>query len=306
MATLQARLRACLKSFLNPDSNQELPQNSVPSPSSDEPTSPRLEPEIKVVFDNQLLANKNVLITGAGQNIGKSIALEMAKQGANIYFTDIESDRITALEQELSTYSIQKQGYLSDISKTEDSDALYQDLLEKDISIDILVNNVGIQFETVGIENLKLQEWQETFNTNVFGPLYLTKLITQTMIEKKIQGSVIFITSIHQEEIVRWPSYSASKAALKMTINEIAVDLAPHGIRVNSIAPAWVAVDAQGNTLSHKYHLLSKSSIPPCYIGRAAVYLASEYFSQYTTGTTIKIDSGATLYNYRVAQTLPV
>lgn len=305
MVTLQKRLRACLKSFLNPDSTQESPKNTIPSPPT-EPTLPRLEPEIKVVFDNQLLAGKNVLITGAGQNIGKSIALEMAKQGANIYFTDIESDRITVLEQELSTYSIQKQGYISDISKTEDSDALYRDLLEKNISIDILINNVGIQFETVGMENINLQEWQETFNTNVFGPLYLTKLITQTMIEKKIRGSVIFITSIHQEEIVRWPSYSASKAALGMTIQEIAVDLAPHGIRVNSIAPAWVAVAPQGYTLNHKYHLLSKSSIPPCYIGRAAVYLASEYFSQYTTGTTIKIDAGASLYNYRVAQTLPV
>lgn len=90
-----------------------------------------------------------------------------------------------------------------------------------------------------------------------------------------------------------------------MIIQELAVDLAPYGIRVNGIAPAWVAEDEQGHPFSQEYHLLHHSSINPRYIGRAAVYLASDYFSKFTTGTIIKIDAGASLYNYRVAQNPP-
>jgi NAD(P)-dependent dehydrogenase (short-subunit alcohol dehydrogenase family) len=304
MVAFKKRLKASLKSFLNPDIIRESNQQQTPPPPSPY-IRPIVEREIKFAFDNQLLAEKNVLITGAGQNIGKSIALEMAKQGANIYFTDLVPDLITALEQELSTYPVKYKGNISDISKTEDSEALFQELLAQNITIDVLVNNVGIQFETMGLDNLNIQEWQKTFNTNVFGPLYLTKLIWQKMIEDKIQGSLIFITSMHQQEIVRWPSYSASKAALAMTIREIAVDLAPYGIRVNAIAPAAVKVDEQGNPSYHKHYLLHQSAIPPDYIGRAAVYLASDHFSKYTTGTTLTIDCGASLYNYRVAENPP-
>ncbi len=304
MVAFKKRLEASLKSFLNPDIIHELHQQQIP-PIPSFYVQPIVEREIKFAFDNKLLAQKNVLITGAGQNIGKNIALEMAKQGANIYFTDLIPERITSLEEELSTYAVKYKGYISDVSKMEDNEALCQDLFAQNITIDVLVNNVGINFGTMGIDNLNLQEWQKIFNTNVFGPLYLTKLIWQRMIEEKIQGSLIFITSIHQQEISRWPSYSASKAALGMTIQEIAVDLASHGIRVNAIAPAAVKVDEQGNPFYLKNYLLHNSAIPPHYIGRAAVYLASDYFSKYTTGTTLTIDGGVSLYNSRVAESPP-
>lgn len=304
MVSFATRLKAAIDSFFNPLPRER--SDPIPLPSASYVQAPPIaKTEIKNVFENQLLAGKNVLITGAGQNIGRSIALEMAKQGANIYFTDIVAERVALLEQELSVYSVKSQGYIMDVSKTEDSDKLCRDLLGENIAIDILVNNVGIQFETMGLDSLNIAEWQQTFNTNVFGPLYLTRLIWQRMIEEKIQGSLIFITSIYQQEIVRWPSYSASKAALAMTIREIAVDLTPHGIRVNAIAPAGVKVDEEGNPFFHKYYLLHNSTIPPHYIGRAAVYLASDYFSKYTTGTTLTIDGGSLLYNSRVAENPP-
>jgi NAD(P)-dependent dehydrogenase (short-subunit alcohol dehydrogenase family) len=90
-----------------------------------------------------------------------------------------------------------------------------------------------------------------------------------------------------------------------MIIKELAVDLAPYKIRVNGIAPGWVAEDEQKQPLSIEYSLLHNCSISPCYIGRAAVYLASDYFSKFTTGTVLKIDGGTTLYNHRVAQNPP-
>ena len=120
------------------------------------------------------------------------------------------------------------------------------------------------------------------------------------MIQRETKGSILFITSIHQWAVARWPAYSSSKAALGMAIKELALDLAPHGIRVNGIAPGWVETDEYGELVHDPYTPLYHKTIDPCYIGRGAVFLASEYFSQHTTGSVLKIDGGLSLFNHRV------
>ena len=136
------------------------------------PHSTRLQPrkgeglEGSPLAGQKLLSEKNALITGAGQNIGKSIALEMAKQGANIFFTEINEEKRISLEKELAGYEIQARGFLSDVSKTEDIDLLKDLLVEKKIGIDVLVNNVGITPKTLTIRQLDLPEWHKTFQTS--------------------------------------------------------------------------------------------------------------------------------------------
>jgi NAD(P)-dependent dehydrogenase (short-subunit alcohol dehydrogenase family) len=255
-----------------------------------------------VTFDQQLLRHKNVLITGAGQNIGRSMALEMARQGANIFFTNIDPEQCDQLGQALKAFPVTSQGYVIDMTRPESLDQLCQSFRQAGITIDVLVNNVGVQFEGIGLRQSTLAQWQTTFNTNVIGPVYLSQQIAEAMIEQGVRGSILFITSIHQFTISRWPSYSASKAALGMVIEELAVELAAHGIRVNGIAPGWVAADEQGQPYHHAYTPLDHQSIHPDYIGRAAVYLTADYFSQGTTGTVLTIDGGLSLYNARVAQ----
>lgn len=257
------------------------------------------ETEPNLVLDNQLLAGKNALITGAGRNIGRAITYEMAKQGANIYYLDINSEYCANLAQELAQYPITSQGFCADITNQPEIEALVEELTQKGINIDILVNNVGIQFTThKGLKHLKLEEWRTTFETNVFGPVSLTKLISQKMIDNQLSGNIIFITSVHQEVIFQYPSYSASKAALGMVIKELALELAPHHIRVNGIAPGWVIEDEAGNPLANKRAPLYQTSINSCYIGRTAVYLAADYFSRFTSGTVITIDGGVSSHSY--------
>jgi NAD(P)-dependent dehydrogenase (short-subunit alcohol dehydrogenase family) len=256
------------------------------------------EPEPSVVIDNKLMAGKNVLITGAGKNIGRSIALEMALQGANIYFTDIDKELCQNLENELKQKDTNVRGFHMDCSDTNELDKLVAILKNEKLCIDVLVNNVGIQNEIKPFKNIDLKEWHKIFDTNVFGPGYLTKHIAQTMIENKIFGSIIFITSIHQWTVFGLGSYSASKAALGMLVKELAMEYAQNKIRVNGIAPGWAAEDDSGNPLYLESTPLYKSSINPRYVGRAAVYLASDYFSKCTTGSIIKIDSGLSLHNY--------
>jgi NAD(P)-dependent dehydrogenase (short-subunit alcohol dehydrogenase family) len=258
------------------------------------------ETNTMVVMDNKLLFGKNALITGAGYNIGRGIALEMARQGANIFFTDIDKERCENLERELEDYKVRAHGFQSDISNIGDIDALYNFLVEDKIGIDILVNNVGIQSQQDDIQNLDLADWHKTFNTNVFGPMYLTKHISKMMISNNIQGCILFITSIHQFVPGKVICYSATKGALGMIIKELSLQVASHGIRVNGIAPGSVSEDEQGIPTSCEYAPLHKTSINPCYIGRAAVYLASDYFSKFTTGTVLKIDGGLSLFHYQI------
>jgi NAD(P)-dependent dehydrogenase (short-subunit alcohol dehydrogenase family) len=258
-----------------------------------------------LVMDNKLLFGKNALITGAGRNIGRSIALEMARQGANIFFTDIDQERCTALEHELKKYGIHVTGFVSDISKNEDSDALHNFLEQEKIVIDILVNNVGIQLYPDDISRLDLTQWHKTFNTNVFGPMYLTKHIAGMMTSAGTQGCILFVTSIHQSVPIKSICYSASKAALGMVVKEMSLELASRGIRVNGIAPGWVLENEEGMPFDFEYAPLHKTSINPCYIGRAAVYLASNYFSKFTTGSVITIDAGLSLYHYQMVQDPP-
>jgi NAD(P)-dependent dehydrogenase (short-subunit alcohol dehydrogenase family) len=267
---------------------------------------------------DQLLKGRNVLITGGGRNIGRSVAIEMARVGANVYFTEIDKERCGRLEKELTGYEALSRGVIADITSSSDTDKLCSWLSKERINIDILVNNVGTNYEKMLHERSLVDRmiarvkcgtkggrrqliWREIYETNVFGPVRLTDAISETMVRNGIQGSIIFITSIHQWSVRRDAPYSSSKAALGMLINELAVSLAPHKIRVNGIAPGYVEEDEQGEALGQRHSLLYKSSINPCYIGRAAVYLASEYFSRFTTGTVLKIDAGVSLYNHMVS-----
>lgn len=287
LKNIKTRFKAASRAFLNP----------VPTL---KPTVFVKTVEPSVVLDNQLLAGKNALITGAAKNIGRSIAIEMAKQGANIFCTDINESGCRKLEEELKKYPVKSKCFISNGSKNEEIDTLYESLVGDGVNIDILVNNVGIHPQTTRMKDLDLEDFKNVFNTNIFCPVYLTKQIANRMIENQTRGSIIFITSIHQWTIRHLLSYSSSKAALGMIIKELALDMAPYQIRVNGIAPGWVVLDSQGNPLSNKYTPLYKCSIDPCYIGRAAVYLASDYFSNCTTGTILKVDAGLSLYNHIV------
>lgn len=252
-----------------------------------------------------LLSNKNVLITGGGRNIGRAIALEMAEQGADIYFTDIVEDRLTRVEKEIGGFAVKTKGFLSDVSDHDQCDDLVRRLMECRISIDILVNNVGINCMAERFIGSKMSDWKRTYETNLFGPVYLTNLMSRAMVRDNLTGSIVFITSIHEKTISRWPSYSSSKAALGMVIKELAVELAPYGIRVNGIAPGAIQDESEKQRWPHVYTPLRQEPVNARYIGRAAVYLSSDYFSKQTTGTVITVDSGLSLYSYRVAQVPP-
>ncbi|MEE9190600.1 MAG: SDR family oxidoreductase [Candidatus Neomarinimicrobiota bacterium] len=244
----------------------------------------------------QLLTGKNVLITGACSNIGWCIAQETARHGANVYFTDINETKINDLERQLGDdFQVKSRGFVSNVSQTADNDRLVSQLSKSNVDIDVLVNNVGITSLNPTVHSIKMKDFEKIFQTNVFGPLYLTGLITQLMAQNIIQGSIIFLTSIHQWTENRNILYSSSKAAVGMIVKELASELLQDKIRVNAIAPGWVEEDNAGRAIKASDRVIHKTSINPKYIARAAVYLASEHYSRFTTGTVLKIDGGLIL-----------
>ena len=247
-----------------------------------------------------LLAGKNVLVTAAGANIGRAIALEMAAEGANVYHTEIDQQGSDSLASALAAYPVHSQGYICDGASTEAIDRLCLALAEDNVGIDIVVNNLGIQFETRGLDQQQQEEWRQTFDANLFGPLHLTRKLVGAMRAGSRPGSIIFIGSTHQWQCVGWPSYSASKAALGMLARELAVELAPAGIRVNTIAPGWVAPETEEGPQYSGHTPLHRTTISPVYIGRAAVFLASDYFSACTTGALLTVDGGMSLLTPRL------
>ena len=273
---MKNRFRAALRAFMNPA--LRLPQLAPPEPT-------------RIIVD-KLAHGRNVLVTGAGRNVGKSIALELLAHGANVYCTELDPERCAHLRAELGAKGGTSRVFQADISKTEDTDRLLETLASENVVVDLLVNNVGVV----------LDDFRGSFDTNVTGPVYLTDRITRQMIDRRIQGSIVFLTSIHQSSVfTRTRAYGPSKAAVGMLIKQMAIELAPHRIRVNGIAPGDIREDTQGNVVPWGYTPLDGTSIRPQYIGRAVVYLASDYFSYYTTGSIVAIDGGLSLFNYQCA-----
>lgn len=250
-----------------------------------------------------LLVGKWVLVSGVGANIGRAVALEMAQQGANLVLLDQDQGQLAAVEQELGAYSGQVKSYRCDLSRPEQIADVLQQLDQTGLTMNGLVNTAVFYPSAGNFQQLNLSDWQQSLATNLTGPLYLTQQITGRMIAHKIPGSVIFITSVHQWLVKEIIGYSTAKAALGMAVKELAFELAPHRIRVNAIAPGWVKEDEQHRPIFHNIGLLNHSSINPCYIGRAVVYLTADYFSLFTTGTTLTIDGGLSLINYQSYKT---
>ncbi len=246
-----------------------------------------------------LLAGQTALVTGGGRNIGRAIALEMAREGAVVLIADIDAGRAEQVESELAAITPGAQAFVLDLAQEEECQKLSRTIANRRAPIDILVNNVGsTEPDESGEQRFDRARWQKMFDTNVFGSLSLCAAFAKRLRKAKSTGSLLFLSSIHQWRVRRIPSYSASKAAIGMLVKEMAVEYAGDGIRVNGIAPGYVENSQKGKPVPHRHTPLHGTSIPPEYIGRAAVYLASDHYSKYTTGSMLTIDSGLSLYNH--------
>jgi len=251
-------------------------------------TSAPTRPTPVTVFAGQLLAGQKALVTGAGGRLGEAIIAGLQQQQAEVWFSDRNARRVGEIERSCPPAL----GLALDIRQT---DEMVAQMDAQGFIPHLLVNNVGISVEKSFLAETN-SDWESVFQTNLFAPLRLTQAVAQRMIANKVAGSVLFISSVHQSIPSLWPSYSASKAALHMAVKELAVEFAPHNIRVNGIAPGWV----DRTPLHHHRALLGRQTIDPSYIAHAVVFLGCHALSRCTTGAMLTVDAGMSLYGGRV------
>ncbi|MFM9277921.1 glucose-1-dehydrogenase [Paenibacillus jiagnxiensis] len=249
------------------------------------------------------LTGKTVVITGGATGIGRAMALRFGQEKANVvinYFGDNQD--VESLVSEIESYGGKAVGVYGDVSKEEDVKKMVTAAHEQFGSLEVMINNAGIENE-IPSEKMTLENWKKVIDVNLTGAFLGCRDAIDYMLEHKIKGAIINISSVH--EVIPWPHflhYAASKGGIKMMTQTLALEFAPHGIRVNNIAPG--AINTPINAAKFADPSLKagvESLIPLGYIGKpeeiaaVAAWLASSE-SSYVTGITLFADGGMTKF----------
>ena len=241
--------------------------------------------------------DKIVLITGASKGIGRSTAIEFAKNGYNIilnYNNSIdEAKELKILLEE--KYKVECLAIKADITIEEEIDNMINKAIEKFNHIDVLVNNAAIAIDTT-FEDKTKENFQKILDTNLIGTFLVSKKVAKYMKEKE-KGCIINISSTNGIDTY-YPyglDYDASKAGVISLTKNLAVELAPK-IRVNTIAPGWVNTE-MSKDLSEEFR---KEECNKILLNRFAedyeiakvIYFLSTEDASYINGSIIRVDGG--------------
>jgi gluconate 5-dehydrogenase len=253
---------------------------------------------VQALFD---LTGKTALVTGGGRGLGRHIALGLAEAGADVM---VASRKLPNCEE--TVRAIEKLGrrgvaLRADLGVHEDVEALADQALAQTDRLDILVNNAAIIWGAPTLE-FPLEAWDKVFRVNVRGLWRLSQRVASHMVDAG-GGSIIHVTSIsayrgREEEAEPAIAYNASKGAVVTLTKDMAVKLAPHGIRVNSIAPGPFWTDMMDHVRGDEEKLREFYEQVPMRrsggeddIKGVVVFLASDA-SAFVTGHTLVVDGG--------------
>jgi NAD(P)-dependent dehydrogenase (short-subunit alcohol dehydrogenase family) len=239
------------------------------------------------------LENKIAIVTGAASGIGQAIADTYVAEGAHVVYADLSQGDLK-LDSEKAIF------IKCDVSKKEEVENLVKATVEKFGKLDIMVNNAGIG-DSNGVLDATYENWDKVISINLSGVFYGAHLAALAMKDKGIKGSIINMSSIlGSVGLAGAVSYCAAKGGVVQLTHASALDLAPHGIRINAIAPGFIATNMTKGILANEgFNNMIKANTPLGYVGEpqdianAALYLASDD-SKYVTGTILYVDGGWT------------
>ena len=256
------------------------------------------------------LQDRITLVTGSSSGIGSAVAKSMAAEGAKVIVNYARSSKgAEAVVKEIKATGGEAIAIQADISQEDQVKSMFQQIFEQYGTIDVLVNNAGLQ-KDANLVDMTLEQWNRVIGVNLTGQFLCAKEAVKEFKRRGVvperscsAGNIICMSSVH--EVIPWAghcNYAASKGGVMMLMKSMAQELAPDKIRVNSIAPgaiktpinsdAWDTPAAEAELL--KLIPYGRVGIPED-IGKAAVWLASDE-SEYVQGTTIYVDGGMTLY----------
>lgn len=241
------------------------------------------------------LKNKNVFITGSSRGIGLAIAHKFASAGANIVLNGRGqiSDEVLA---EFAGYSGKVVAVIGDVSKSADAQRIVEEAVAALGSVDVLVNNAGITRDKLMLKMTE-EDFEQVLKVNLTGTFNMTQSVLKPMTKAR-QGAIINLSSVvGLAGNIGQANYAASKAGLIGFSKSVAREVAARNIRVNCIAPGFIASDMT-DVLPEKVKAASLALIPmkrfgtPEEVADVALFLAGQ---EYLTGQVITIDGGFTM-----------
>ncbi len=246
------------------------------------------------------LDGRTALITGSDSGIGQATAIEFAREGADVVVHYLH-DRAGAEHTRTKVEQAGQQAVIvrGDITQEEQVAAMFDEALAEFGTLDILMNDAGVDASGTDVADLDTETWDLAIRTNLYGAFFCCRRFIQHRRDQGGHGKIINITSVHQEvPRAGAADYDASKGALRNLTNTLALELAPLKINVNNIGPGMVltpfnqkAIDDPGYREEQVQSIPFKRAAEPAEIGRLAVFLASDD-ADYVTGSTYYMDGG--------------
>jgi glucose 1-dehydrogenase len=258
----------------------------------------------------QPLLGQNALVTGANSGIGEGVARALGAAGANVVVNYVAAeDTAQRVAKEIAAGGVKTLALKADVSKEAEVVAMFRQMCSAWGTIDILVNNAGLQRDAA-FADMTLEQWNFVLGVNLTGMFLCTREAVREMIRRgprpeisRATGKIICMSSVH--EVIPWAghvNYAASKGGVKLFMQSLGQELAPHRIRINSIGPGAIQTPINREAWDTPAALKSLLTLIPYGrigvpedIGKAAVWLASDD-SDYVHGQTIFVDGGMTLY----------
>jgi 3-oxoacyl-[acyl-carrier protein] reductase len=226
----------------------------------------------------KLLQGDTALVTGAAGGIGRGVAAALAEEGASVFGADLQD---------------------ADLSQPGEALRLAQQAIRRLGRVSIFVHAASPRRQE-SEKTLQVSEaqWREMLEVNLNAAFIIGQALGKHMVDERVKGRMLVVTSLHAYSPRNLPHYSAAKAGQTMLVKELARALGPHGIRVNAIAPGAIP----GGGFAAPQAMADKIALrrfgTPADVAAMAVAVLSERFGAYVTGATIAVDGGIALHNW--------